>query len=319
MTEKNAAGRKAYPSTPLDLMVSHGIGIKHGVADIANVLINGKRLGEIIESARTPNKYEIRPETKYREGFSIAVAAVRLGLKDAEIDTKHADGTDRERPDGLLRFEGREVGVEAVRVAPTQREHDFVMNLQRELLNAVEADAALKMEGYLVTFRLAADAIRGLSGDERKTLKGEILGLLHSRTLTLMPPQKGMITVFAAGSIAERAGMTVFIEDRTHRTTGFMPQVLLERDAKSDSLIQPILDQIAGKVAGAKSPGYDLSRPLWLVVEVADQSGLFTDSIKAMPACADIEPFEQVVVTDGMTHSVITAQNAGNSGAPVLV
>jgi hypothetical protein len=75
-----------------------------------------------MESMRTPNKYDIRPETKYREAFSIAVAAVRLGLKNPEIKTKRADGTDRERPDGLLQFEGREVGVEAVRVAPTQRE-----------------------------------------------------------------------------------------------------------------------------------------------------------------------------------------------------
>ncbi len=71
-------GRKAYPGSPLDLMVSHGIGVDHGAAEIANVLVNGRRLGEIMESMRTPNKHDIRPETKYREAFSIAVAAVQM-------------------------------------------------------------------------------------------------------------------------------------------------------------------------------------------------------------------------------------------------
>jgi hypothetical protein len=302
----------------MDLMVSHGIGVEHGAADIANVLVNGKRLGEVAESMRTPNKYDIRPETKYREAFSIAVAALRLGLKNPEIETLHDDGTDRERPDGLLRFEGRVVGVEAVRAAPTQREHDFVMNLQRELLAAVEADPALKNEGYLVTFRLTATDIRALSNDDRKTIRDEILSLLRSRALAFMPERERMTTVFSAGSVAERSHLTVSLEDRTHRTSGFMPQVLLEQDAASDSLIKPILECIEDKRASARAPGYDLSRPLWLVVEVADQSGRFTDSIAAMPAVADIAPFEQVVVTDGITYSVIKAENAGDQNNSVL-
>ena len=215
----------------------------------------------------------------------------------------------------MLRFDGREVGIEAVRVAPTQHEHDFIMNLQRELLTAVEADPALKNEGYLVTFRLTAAAIRALSNDDRKALKEEILGLLRSRTLALMPRQDRMTTVFATRSVAERSGMTVSLEDRTHRTTGFMPQGLLEQDAASNSLIRLILDEIERKRQSATAEGYDLSWPLWLVVEVADQSGSFEDSIAAVPASMAIGPFQKVVVTDGRTRTVIT--HARNGSAPV--
>lgn len=292
-------------------MVSHGIGVAYGSAELANVLVNGKRLGEIVESKRTPDKHDIRPETKFREAFSIAVAAVRLKLKNPRIETKNAEGTDRERPDALLHFDGGEVGVEAVRVAPTHREQNFTMNLQRELLAAIESDATLKAEGYLVTFRLSAGAISKLSNDERKKLKVEILELLRSGTIKLMPVNDRMTTVFAPGSAAQRAGMTVAIEDCRKKSSGFMPQVLLEQDARSDSLVQAILNTISDKIASAKSAGYDLSRPLWLVVEVADQSGGFEGSIAAMPTFMGIEPFERAIITDGRIHAEITNEVVG--------
>ena len=110
-------GRKAYPGKPLDIMVSHGIGVEHGAAEIANVLVNGKRLGEIMESMRTPNKHDIRPETKYREAFSIAVATVRLGLGSPEIERISVE---------RARLACRKVGVQKARdphVAAHNRAH----------------------------------------------------------------------------------------------------------------------------------------------------------------------------------------------------
>jgi hypothetical protein len=121
------------------------------------------------------------------------------------------------------------------------------MNLQRELLAAVEADPALRNEGDLVTFRLSAADIRALSNDDRRRLKDEILGLLWARTLAFMPVFDRMTTVFPAGSVAEGAHFDRLTRgshashDRVH------PQVLLETDASSDSQIEPILGQIEGQ------------------------------------------------------------------------
>ena len=111
------SGRKAYHGASLDTMVSRGIGVEHGAADIADVIVDGQRFGEITDAKRTADKYDIRPETKYRETHAIALVVLQLRLKNVEILMKRVDGSDRERPDGLLKFEGRSVGIEAVRVA----------------------------------------------------------------------------------------------------------------------------------------------------------------------------------------------------------
>jgi hypothetical protein len=296
------SGHKAYPGASLDTMVSHGIGVNHGTAGFAE---DGRRFGEITEAKRTPDKFDIRPSTKYRESHGIVLAVSRLRLRGAEISMKRDDGTDRERPDGLLRFQNGEVGIEAVRVAPSSHAQSIVIDMQAYVLKTVEADKGLAPTGMVVSFFLKAGAVTAMSKVERAAVLSEILELLNAKRFALMPPHHGLTSVFQAGSVAERFGMTVNIDGISGQTSGYGLQVQLELDAPSNAMTQPILDEIAKKLENVKKEGYDLSRPLWLVVEVAEPTGLFTDSIAAMPATLDIAPFEQIGVTDGHTHAVI--------------
>ena len=160
----------------------------------------------------------------------------------------------------------------------------------------------------VVSFVIKAANATAMSKAERTKLVGEIFDVLRPKRLKMMPPHHGLTSVFAAGSVADKYGLAVSIEDVSAQTSGFGIQVVLDRDAPSNAMTQPILDEIAGKIESVKKEGYDLSRPLWLAVEVAEPTGLFTDSIAAMPASMGISPFEQIVVTDGFTHAVIVHQ-----------
>ena len=66
------------------------------------------------------------------------------------------------------------------------------------------------------------------------------------------------------------------------------------------------------KRRSASEPGYDRSNPLWLVLEVTEQTGTFAESISAVGAQATrpIDPFERVVVHDGRTWCVLEAASA---------
>jgi hypothetical protein len=193
------------------------------------------------------------------------------------------------------------------------------MNLQREILEAVALDASLRPDERIVTLRMTASAVRGLSASDRRDIKAEILAMLRSRRFLMLPSYSGMKSVFTNGSIAQRAGMTVSVEDVSARSSGFGLQVLLEQDARSDSLIQPICEKIDEKRESAREDGYDRTHPLWLIVEVSDQTGTFDESIAAIPKVVmDIEPFVQVVISDGRTHSVVRSDRGGNRGGSIL-
>jgi len=168
-------GRKAYPGSPLDQIVGRGIGTDLGSGALTEVVVDGKRLGEIADSLRTPKPMEVRPETKYREIFAAAVATVRLGLTGVEIETRYPDGTKRERPDLLLRHDGREFGVGVARVEPTHHEHDVLMGIERAVLEAVTADESLKPRGMVVRFEITAAAVSGLSTTDRVALQNDWL------------------------------------------------------------------------------------------------------------------------------------------------
>jgi hypothetical protein len=304
--------RKAYSGSPVDSAVAKGIGVNFGSREIADVIVDCRRLGELRESLRTPDPFEVRPETKYREVFAAAVAIVKLRLDGAELVTLKPDGTERERPDLLMLYAGREYGVEASRVEPTARERNALIEIEREINEALAADESLRPRSLVVHFGVAASAVATLGKGEQQKLRDEILALLRGGCIGIIPPGTPKFSVFASGTIADRFGMSVAVEDVSARSSGYGILVRLVQDAAGDSLVQPILDALDDKRRSAREPGYDRSNPLWLVLEVTEQTGTFAESISAVGAepTRPIEPFERVIVHDGRTWCVLEAASA---------
>lgn len=301
--------RKAYTGSPVDSAVAKGIGVNFGSREIADVIVDGRRLGEIEESLRTPEPFEVRPETKYREAFAAAAAIVKLGLVGAQLVTLKPDGSERERPDLLMRYAGREYGVEASRVEPTARERNALMEIERDVNKAVAADEALRPRSLLVHFGVAAAAVATLAKGEQQTLRDEILGLLRGGCLGMIPEGSPKHSVFARGTVSDRLGMSVAVEDVSARSSGYGILVRLVQDAAGDSLVQPILAKLDHKRESARAPDYDRSNPLWLVLELTEQTGTFGESISIVGAdpTRPIDPFERVVVHDGRTWCALGA------------
>lgn len=299
--------RKAYTGSPVDSAVAKGIGVDLGSREIADVLVDGRRLGEIRESLRTPDRFEVRPETKYREVFAVAAAIVRLGLDGAELVTLKPDGSERERPDLLMRYGGRQYGVEASRVEPTARERNVLIEIEREVNEALAADESLQPRGLVVHFGVSALAVTTLARGEQQKLRDEIVALLHGGYLRFIPTGTPRHSVFAGGTVAGRLGMSVAVEDVSGRSSGYGVLVRLLQDGAGDSLVQPILEKLDGKRRSASAPDYDRSNPLWLVLEVTEQTGMFAESISAVGADTTraVDPFERVVVHDGRTWCVL--------------
>ena len=299
--------RKAYPSGSVDQAVEKGVGINYGSSALADVLVDGRRLGELEELLRTPKPFEVRPETKYREAFAAAVASVMLGLVGVELETRRPDGSPRERPDLLLRHGGRELGVEVSRVEPTHRERNALIEIEREVQEAIAAHEALKPRGLMVQFGVSASAVRTLRKGERDKLRDEILDVLRGDCLRLIPLGSPKWTVFGSGTVASQLGMFVTIQDVAAMSSGYGVMVRLEQDAAADALVKPILDALDAKRRDIEEPGYDLSNPLWLVLEVTEQTGVFAESISAVGTGPgrSISPFERVIVHDGRTRCVL--------------
>jgi hypothetical protein len=97
--------------------------------------------------------------------------------------------------------------------------------------------------------------------------------------------------------------VSVAVEDVSARSSGYGVLVRLDQDAVGGSLVQPILDTLDDKRRSAAEPDYDRSNPLWLVLEVTEQTGAFAESIKAVGGepTRPIDPFERVIVHDGRT------------------
>lgn len=110
--------RQAHPGASIDSFIARAVEVRLTVPpaliEVANILVDGWRSGEISDTLYSDRAFEIRLEKKYRETFAVAVAAV-LSNRHASIETVTADGEGRERPDLLVRIAEREIGVEHTR------------------------------------------------------------------------------------------------------------------------------------------------------------------------------------------------------------
>jgi hypothetical protein len=289
------SGRRAYPGTPVTEIIRQ-LGFSGPLMDaLKDVRLDGEQLLAIGETLRTPRRFEMRAETKYREAFAAAVAfAGIMGVKQLDISSVHSDGDPRESPDLLLSGSGSLFDVEVVRVDETSETRAHLFELQARTAALLTDEPNLKPE-TLTTFMVDYEAMKDLNEAERKQLAEELCDFFRMKRWQFLP--KGAHTsVFASDGIAARVGTVVRIASPSYAAALSFGQ------ADEMTPYQLILSEIERK----RQLRYAQSHELWLVVEVADPRGPFTKAINAVGgASPQIAPFDHIFVYDALSLSYV--------------
>ncbi len=88
--------RPAYPGIPATEIIKQ-LGFSGPLMDaLKDVRLDGEQLLGLADTLRTPRRFEMRAETKYREAFAAAVAfAALMDYKDVAISSVHPDARPR--------------------------------------------------------------------------------------------------------------------------------------------------------------------------------------------------------------------------------
>jgi hypothetical protein len=264
---------------------------------VADAIVDGRRLGKITDSLRTPTRFEVRPEGKYGEVFAAAVALCLDGLSGVELSTHHEDGSPREKPDLLLTASSSPIaGIEVRRVDATYAVRTRLFAIQREIATLLADNPQLK-PGFPVGITVEYAPTSRLAEDEWRRLSDELLEFFRLRR-ALYFAEGDYATMFPAESVAAKCGAIVEL--------GHSSRAAILAVAAGSNQMEPYAD-ILQAIEQKRRLSYDLSNPLWLVIEVADPRGPFRQAFEAVFAASpSINPFQRVIVQDGHTHVVLT-------------
>jgi hypothetical protein len=307
--------RRAHPGASIDAFIARAkeVGLVPAPTwtEIAEVVVDGKRFGEITDTLYSDRRFEIRPEKKHRETFALAAAVVLSGRRGA-IETIWPNGTNRDRPDLSLRTDICEVGVEVTRVEPNARWRSTAMELERKLNEALNDDDLLRPRGLIARFEIAADTLAStpLTPTEIESLFRDLRGFFERRIFELVPAGASPAEIFPADSVAGKLGITVQIATAP---SGYGVQVRLADAGGEDveDMTAEIVGAINRKANDARS--YLFVGPLWLVVEVTEQPGRFKESMRSTLTHPELrlEPFERVLIHDGLDLFEIARHEKG--------
>jgi hypothetical protein len=285
-------GRKAYAGTPATEIIKR-LGFGGPLMDaLADVYLDGEQLIALRETLRTPNRFEMRAETKYREAFAAAVAfSAIMGLKRLGISSVREDGSNRESPDLLLSSGDRVFDVEVVRIDETSAARAHLFEIQAHVASLLTDEPGLRPEP-LTQFSLEYERFKSLNAAERDELAGELCDFFRARRWQLL--SKGAhASVFPRDSMAGRVGIIVRIASPLYAA------VLSCSQANGITPFPLILSEIEKK----RRIQYISSHELWLVVEIADPRGPFIEAIDAVKDVApEIVPFDHLIVYDPLTQ-----------------
>lgn len=259
---------------------------------LADVHLDGDQLIALRETLRTPNRFEMRAETKYREAFAAAVAfSAIMGFKRLEISSIREDRSARESPDLLLSSGDQVFDVEVVRIDETSAARAHLFEIQARVAALLTDEPGLRPEP-LTQFSLEYEGLKSLDAAEREQLAGELCDFFRARRWQFL--SKGAhASVFPSDSIASRVGMIVRIASPLYAA------VLSFSKADGITPYPLILSEIEKK----RRIRYVCSHELWLVVEIADPRGPFSEAIDAVKDVApEIAPFDHLIVYDPLTQ-----------------
>jgi len=257
-----------------------------------DVKVDGQFILEVVNTQRTPNHMDPRPEGKFGEAFAAAYAACAIGLVNIELSTSHDGGSPRERPDLLLRASGDlVVGVEVVIADETSAARVRLMEVQERIVRVFERTPQLAY-GRVPHFTVSHDELAKLSGSAVRQLGDEFEAFLESGIMRLLPSGH-LCNVFPEGSLARQCKAIIEFDRPTYAAV-----IAFARCAPIEPY-QAILNAIEKK----RAAGYEAAEPMWLVVDVRDPRGPFAEALEAVKAHGPrIDPFERVIIQDGFSH-----------------
>lgn len=300
------AGRKAYPSRPLDSYLTEADLVGELVECTRSATIDGHRLTAVEETHRTPDPLDVRPEAKYEEGFTAAVAACAMGLREVAVSTRFPDGSLREAPDVLLRAKDHPpIDVEVVMVDETRPVYVRLLRVEAILREFVYAGRrADRPFGITVAY----EKVKAFGPTEFDALAAELIDFWRGEPWRHLTPGQHQ-SVFADGSAAARAGAVVETGRRTYASLLTFAQVNGKRP----------LDLILRTIDAKKKLSYRHQHELWLVVHVGDPRGPFREALEeVLDSVTDLTPFSRIIVGDG--HFFVTLpilESGSDHGAAV--
>jgi hypothetical protein len=264
---------------------------------IGEIIVDGKRLYDTHLLLRTNSPHELRYAQKFSEVMLAAHALARLeGARWIAIDTGEA--TPHERPDLRVTIDGEQIGLEVAEIHPNAHATNALAQLNVDLGDALDAQPALRPDGFIMYVSPRAGRHGNLVPTRklRNGLRNAVLSWLASgnyRSQTEYIVHRRDWPGFALGyeivsCLSPQCAGYVKVKDGAF---GFDPE----------GMTLPALRMIDRKCRLGVS--YDRSRPLWLVLGITQDTGLYTASIHALHHLAqralDIGPFDRVIVHDG--------------------
>ena len=254
---------------------------------VADFRIDGRRLGAEPYRVASRSRHETRLEQKQSETFLTAHALAHLGYRDVVLVA-------REAPDfcAILPPSTESIGIEhAELVAPdSARWRNAIENIRIAVRDKVDADAGLQaaIRGRYISFSFwycpNRSAERRVVCEITELLRNDANDREHhgerifdgARFPTLFEHGAHLhVTKFAGASVDVSAGAHSF----DPRSISDVALKVLERKRKT-------------------ARKYGMIAPLWLILSVTDQRGVFGDSLEFLDRLRhiEIEPYERVVV-----------------------
>lgn len=252
---------------------------------VADFTVDGRRLGAEPYEFTSGSRHETRLAQKQSETFLLAHALANLGHRDVALQS-------RESPDFRVTFPAgaSAVGIEVAELVEPEsaRWRNAIENVRVGVRDVIDADPNLRaaIAGRYVSLSLWHCPNRAA---ERR-LVSEIRELLRSDALSAKCYGNRIVDSRFPTLTQHWAHLLV-----TQSDSGYVDVSASAHSFDSRSLAQVALKVLERKQK--KAQAYDRTAPLWLILSVTDQRGVFGDSLDVLEHISvAIEPFERVVI-----------------------
>jgi hypothetical protein len=253
---------------------------------LADFTIDGRRLGAEPYQRISRSFHETRLERKQGEAFLLSCVLAHLGHRDVALRA-------RESPDFTATFGSAiSIGIEVAEVVEPKsaRWRNAIENVRIGVRDAVDANPNLQIA--LANRYVSLDLWRCPERTAEFRLIREIPQLLLSDLLS-------------GGSLGSRITDKRFptlVEHWAHLYVNAFDGGYIDVTAAANSFDPRGLAEVALKVLKRKQKkahAYDTTFPLWLILCVTDQRGVFSESLDLLERFeVDITPYERVIIFD---------------------
>jgi len=266
---------------------------------VCEISLDGTLLRDTHPLRRTPSLHEVRYSQKFGEAMIAARALARLDAGGIAIAT----GGERpnERPDLRAWIGGVEIGIEVGEVHPSAPATNAAIELSIALKELADSDPALRPHhAYLHIGRSP-----GRGGSDATPPK------IRRRLITIV--REILASGCYRGWLSDRIqlvqqwpgtalGYSLYVGPLPHAPAGYIKFDDSACSFDPRGLVSLALRMIARKRASAES--YTGAIPLWLILGLTDERGVYTESLQWLAKQAvNIAPFNRVIAHDGMTFT----------------